>query len=128
MKTAAFFASTWHLVQLFILCTDAAGIAISAISPSTATFLNPMLRPLLFIAMNSSVRHSFCSFLRVIPAVFDCIVLVILLLAFFGTTGHRPHASLHTTGHSWMLQSPRLAPPHHVITSSRHHVSPLPST
>ena len=87
MKTASFFASTWHLVQLFILCTDAAGIAISAVSPSTATFLNPMLRPLLFITMNASVRHAFCSFLRVIPAVADCIVLVLLLLAFFATTG-----------------------------------------
>ena len=67
MTPTAYFASPWHLLQLLILCLDAAGICISAISPVTATFLNPMLRPLLFIVMSSSVRSSFGSFLRVIP-------------------------------------------------------------
>ena len=71
------------MIQLIILALDAAGILSSLVSPTTATFLNPMLRPLLFVAMSRSVRRSFGSFLLVLPAVSDALFLVVLLLVFF---------------------------------------------
>ena len=46
-----------------------------------------MLRPLLFVAMSRSVRRSFGSFLLVLPAVSDALLLVLLLLGFFAATG-----------------------------------------
>ena len=63
------------MIQLIILALDAAGILSSLVSPTTATFLNPMLRPLLFVAMSRSVRRSFGSFLLVLPAVSDALFL-----------------------------------------------------
>ena len=74
-------------MQLLILVLDAAGIVISALSPNTLTFFNPMLRPLLFIAMSARVRRAFGSFIRLIPAVADCVLLVLLHLTFFAMLG-----------------------------------------
>ena len=87
MSSRLFFASPWHVIQLGILALNAAGIVTSLLSPATAPFLNPMLRPLLFVAMSRSVRRSFGSFLLVLPAVSDALLLVLLLLGFFAATG-----------------------------------------
>ena len=87
MSSRLFFASPWHVIQLGILSLNAAGIVTSLLSPATAPFLNPMLRPLLFVAMSRSVRRSFGSFLLVLPAVSDALLLVLLLLGFFAATG-----------------------------------------
>ena len=87
MSSRLFFASPWHVIQLGILALNAAGIVTSLLSPTTAPFLNPMLRPLLFVAMSRSVRRSFGSFLLVLPAVSDALLLVLLLLGFFAATG-----------------------------------------
>ena len=46
-----------------------------------------MLRPMLFVAMSRSVRRSFRCFIRVIPAVADIVMLVIILLVLFGIAG-----------------------------------------
>ena len=87
MSSRLFFASPWHVIQLGILALNAAGIVTSLLSPRSAPFLNPMLRPLLFVAMSRSVRRSFGSFLLVLPAVSDALLLVLLLLGFFAATG-----------------------------------------
>ena len=105
MSSRAFFGSAWHLLQLLILLLDAAGdaratflratltdapphcavagIATSAVSPSTLTFFNPMLRPLLFVAYSSRVRRAFGSFIAAIPAVASVVGLVLMHLIFF---------------------------------------------
>ena len=80
MGSAAFFSSRWHLAQLLILATDAAGVLMSAASPATLTFFNPLLRPLLFVAMSRTLRRAASQFLSVIPAVADCLILIVLLL------------------------------------------------
>ena len=53
MGRRTFFSSPVHLCQLLLLLLDAGGIAVSAVSPGTLTFLNPIIRPLLFVVMSS---------------------------------------------------------------------------
>ena len=50
-------------------------------------YLNPMLRPILFVALSRSVRRSLRSFVRVVPAVLDIFFLVLLLLLFGAALG-----------------------------------------
>ena len=55
--------------------------------PDTLTFFNPVLRPLLFVALSTRGRRAFATFLRVIPAVAEPAALVLLLLAFASALG-----------------------------------------
>ena len=59
----------------FMAELDAAGVLMSAASPATLTFFNPLLRPLLFVAMSRTLRRAASQFLSVIPAVADCLIL-----------------------------------------------------
>ena len=44
MSRQRFFSSAPHVVQLILLLLDLAGIVVSAISPGTLTFFNPIVR------------------------------------------------------------------------------------
>ena len=78
-------------LNLAIVCIQAASPTNLAIldRPQAATLndLNPMLRPIFFVAISRSVRRAARSFFRVIPAVSDLIFLMLLLLCVFSILG-----------------------------------------
>jgi len=87
MSSRQFFSSAWHVLQFLLLLLDSLGIAITAVSPTTLTFFNPMLRPMIFVAMSGRVRRAFGSFFRLIPLVAEWGLMVLLLLGFYAVTG-----------------------------------------
>ncbi|KAL1495430.1 hypothetical protein AB1Y20_016798 [Prymnesium parvum] len=95
MTSRAFFASPWHLTQFLLLVLNSVFVAVQALAPAGhahgasrgLTAINPMLRPILFVAMSRSVRRSFRCFLRVIPAVADCVLLVLVMLVVYAIAG-----------------------------------------
>lgn len=66
---------------------DAAGIFVSAVSADVMTFFNPLLRPLLFVAMSSRTRRALATFGRVLPSLADWSGLLILLVVFYALLG-----------------------------------------
>ena len=87
MSRRAFFSSPPHVVQLVLLLLDLAGIIVSAVSADTLTFFNPLLRPLLFIAMSSRARRAVFTFLRVLPDLAKWAAMLLLLLGFYALLG-----------------------------------------
>ena len=98
MSPRNFFSSPWHIVQMLLLSLNLAIVCIQAASPTnlaildrpqaaTLNDLNPMLRPIFFVAISRSVRRAARSFFRVIPAVSDLIFLMVLLLMVFSVLG-----------------------------------------
>ena len=57
MGSAAFFSSRWHLAQLLILATDAAG-AVHRRHRRHADLFQPAAPPLLFVAMSRTLRRA----------------------------------------------------------------------
>lgn len=103
MSPRAFFLSPWHVIQLLLLVLNGSIVAVQMLLWPTHTdvhselldrpqaaalnYLNPMLRPILFVAISRTVRRSLRSFFRVFPAVSDMLLLMVALLAFFSAIG-----------------------------------------
>lgn len=88
VSSRSFFASGWHLLQLLLLLIDAAFIAISAALPDyELAFLNPLLRPLLFLSLFERTRSVVGQIASVVPAVAGWALLILLLLLFFALCG-----------------------------------------
>jgi hypothetical protein len=88
VSSRSFFASGWHLLQLLLLLTNAAFIAISAALPDyELVFLNPLLRPLLFLSLYERTRSVIGQIASVFPAVAGWALLILLLLLFFALCG-----------------------------------------
>ena len=87
MSRQRFFSSAPHVVQLILLLLDLAGIVVSAISPGTLTFFNPIVRPLLFVAMGRRTRRAVFTFLRVLPDLANWAAMLVVLLLFYALLG-----------------------------------------
>ena len=87
MSRRGFFSSPPHVLQLILLLLDLAGIVVSAVSADTLTFFNPVLRPLLFVAMSRRARRVVGTFFRVLPDLAPWAAMLLLLLFFYALLG-----------------------------------------
>jgi hypothetical protein len=88
VSSRSFFSSGWHLLQLLLLLIHAAFIAISAALPDyELAFLNPLLRPILFVSLFERTRSVVGQIASVVPAVAGWALLILLLLLFFALCG-----------------------------------------
>jgi hypothetical protein len=85
MGQHAFLRDPWHMVQLALMSASLAGVLISAVQPNTLTMLNPILRPLLFVAMSRRVRKAFKWLLIIVPNFAEVTALVAYLVSKLGS-------------------------------------------
>lgn len=99
MSPRNFFASPWHVIQMMLLLFNASLVLIQSLSSSRGEelldkpqagvfdYLNPMLRPLFFIAISRTVRRAARSFIRVVTVVYDMLWLIALLVLTYAMLG-----------------------------------------
>lgn len=84
---AVFWAYRWYYVQIVLLLCDVAGVFLSWINPTGMTLINPVMRPLLFVAMSRHARNSWAVLFKILPSFIDVAVLLILTIFVFSVAG-----------------------------------------
>ena len=82
-----FWSNRWYVAQLALMLAELAGVFLSRFNPTGLTLMNPILRPILFIAMSRRVRDSWALLIRILPSFMDIVVLGAITIFFFAVVG-----------------------------------------
>lgn len=84
-----FWRNRWHLVQIAIMIAEVSGFFIQILTPDTIrlTLMNPLMRPLLFVAMSRRVRGAWINLVKIIPSILEVFSLVTLTIFVFAIVG-----------------------------------------
>jgi hypothetical protein len=75
------------MIQIVLLTADLTGVGVMVLAPSSLPLWNPIIRPIVFVALSQSMRGALTTLLRTLPSVLDSVVLITLLLVIYSTLG-----------------------------------------
>ena len=84
---AQFFRNRWYMIQIVLLTADLTGVGVMILAPDSLPLWNPIIRPIVFVALSQSMRGALATLLRTLPSVLDSVVLITLLLVIYSTVG-----------------------------------------
>jgi hypothetical protein len=51
-----FFRNRWYMIQIVLLTADLTGVGVKILAPDSLPLWNPIIRPIVFVAMSQSMR------------------------------------------------------------------------
>ena len=90
LGTAQFFRNRWYMIQIVLLTADLTGVGVMVLAPSSLPLWNPIIRPIVFVALSQSMRGALTTLLRTLPSVSK-----ILYISIFSVSSSLPSNLFH---------------------------------